>query len=327
VQGVSRLGLRKFILRRALNTVAFVFGALALDFVMLRLMIQSWGLNPIGIVPNTQGEFPELLRHWEVNQSQFFVYVANMLTFQFGNSFSERFPAVLELVIAGLPNTLLLMGAAALLSIIMSVATGLWAGASRPGKHDGGLLTTALALQSVPTFWLGMVLILLLGFCVPLFPIQGAISLSASENILALALGVGRHLVLPTITLALVSCGGYMLVMRNSLIDVLDRDYVEMARAKGVDECRVLHKYAIRNAQLPWITMIALSFGLLINGIILTETVFNWYGLGRLMYEAVVRHDYPVVQAVFYIMVLVVTIARFIVDMLRGFLDPKIRYD
>jgi len=172
-----------------------------------------------------------------------------------------------------------------------------------------------------------MMLILFLGFYVPLFPMYGTISRPAPEDPLIYALDVGRHLVLPATTLALVSYGGYMLVMRNNLIDVLTEDYIVTARAKGADERTVLYKHALRNAVLPLVTMIALTFGFLITGATLTETVFNWYGLGRLIFDSVMQQNYPVLQAIFYIMALTVIIANFIADILYGFLDPRIRYD
>ena len=118
-----------------------------------------------------------------------------------------------------------------------------------------------------------------------------------------------------------------MLVMRNTLIDVLTEDYIVTARAKGVDERTVLYKHALRNAILPLVTMIALTFGFLITGATLTETVFNWYGLGRLIFDSVMQQNYPVLQAIFYIMALTVIIANFIADILYGFLDPRVRYD
>jgi peptide/nickel transport system permease protein len=250
-----------------------------------------------------------------------------MFTFNFGVSFAEGNRPVVESIAARLPNTLLLMGTAAIITIIIGIATGIAAASKRGGPFDMGMVTTALILYSVPTFWLGMMFILLLGFYIPLFPMGGTVSVPAPADPLAYALDVGWHLILPAITLALVSYGGYMLVMRNTLIDVLTEDYIVTARAKGVDERTVLYKHALRNAILPLVTMIALTFGFLITGATLTETVFNWYGLGRLIFESVIAQNYPVLQAIFYIMALTVIIANFIADMLYGFLDPRVRYE
>lgn len=324
--------MREFLLRRTVNSFILVFGAIVFNFFVFRLMPG----DPVTILINgrLQAGLPELaeaLRQlWGLNLPlpyQFGLYIVNMLTFQFGNSFTEGFRPVIESITARIPNTLLLMGVAALLTIMLGVVTGISAAAKRGRKLDVGMVTTALALYSVPTFWLGMMLILFLGFYIPIFPMYGTISRPAPEDPLMYALDVGRHLVLPSTTLALVSYGGYMLVMRNNLIDVLTEDYIVTARAKGADERTVLYKHALRNAVLPLVTMVALTFGFLITGATLTETVFNWYGLGRLIFESVTQQNYPVLQAIFYIMALTVIIANFIADILYGFLDPRIRYD
>lgn len=267
---------------------------------------------------------------WGLDQPlpvQFVLYIRNMLVFNFGNSFSEGFRPVIESIAARLPNTLLLMGTAAILTIVIGVITGLTAASKRGKPGDMGLVVSALTFYSIPTFWLGMMFILLLGFYIPIFPMGGTVSAPIPEDPLIYALDVGWHLVLPSLTLALVSFGGYMLVMRNSLIDVLTEDYIVTARAKGVDERTVLYRHALRNAILPLVTMIALTFGFLITGATLTETVFNWYGLGRLIFDSVMGHNYPVLQAIFYIMALTVIVANFIADILYGFLDPRVRYD
>jgi len=324
--------MRELILRRTVNSFILVFGAIVFNFFVFRLMPG----DPVTILISpilkaNQPELAEALRRlWGLDLPlpyQFGVYVVNMLTFQFGHSFTEGFRPVIESIAARIPNTLVLMGTAALVTIMLGVVTGITAAAKRGRKLDVGMVTTALAFYSVPTFWLGMMLILFLGFYVPLFPMYGTISRPAPEDPLIYALDVGRHLVLPAATLALVSYGGYMLVMRNNLIDVLTEDYIVTARAKGADERTVLYKHALRNALLPLVTMIALTFGFLITGATLTETVFNWYGLGRLIFDSVMQQNYPVLQAIFYIMALTVIVANFIADMLYGFLDPRIRYD
>jgi peptide/nickel transport system permease protein len=292
--------------------------------------------NPVAILISgnlaaNQAELADALRAmWGLDQPlpvQFAQYIVNMFTFNFGYSFTEGFRPVIESIAARLPNTLLLMGTAALITIILGVVTGIAAAAKRGGKFDMGMVVTALTFYSIPTFWLGMMFILLFGFYFPIFPMGGTVSVPIPEDPLAFAVSVGHHLVLPSLTLALVSYGGYMLVMRNTLIDVLTEDYIVTARAKGVDERTVLYKHALRNAILPLVTMIALTFGFLITGATLTETVFNWYGLGRLIFDSVMQQNYPVLQAIFYIMALTVIIANFIADILYGFLDPRVRYD
>ena len=326
------MGLREFVVRRIINSFILILGAITFNFFVFRMMPG----NPVAILISgnlaaNQAELADALRAmWGLDQPlpvQFAQYIVNMFTFNFGYSFTEGFRPVIESIAARLPNTLLLMGTAAIITIILGVITGIAAAAKRGGKFDMGMVVTALTFYSIPTFWLGMMFILLLGFYFPIFPMGGTVSVPVPEDPLAFAVSVGHHLVLPSLTLALVSYGGYMLVMRNTLIDVLTEDYIVTARAKGVDERTVLYKHALRNAILPLVTMIALTFGFLITGATLTETVFNWYGLGRLIFDSVMQQNYPVLQAIFYIMALTVIIANFIADILYGFLDPRVRYD
>lgn len=309
-----------------------MLGAIVFNFFVFRLMPG----DPVSILispylrQNNQALAEALRAMWGLDQPmpiQFTRYVVNMLTFNFGNSFTEGFRPVIESITVRLPNTLLLMGTAAILTIIMGVVTGLTAASKRGGKTDMGLVVSALSFYSVPTFWLGMMFILTFGFLIPIFPMGGTVSVPPPNDPLAAGLDVAWHLILPATTLALVSYGGYMLVMRNSLIDVLTEDYIVTARAKGVDEQTILFKHGLRNAILPLVTMVALTFGFLITGATLTETVFNWYGLGRLIFDSVMQQNYPILQAIFYIMAITVIVANFIADILYGFLDPRVRYD
>ena len=326
------MGLREFVIRRGINSVILVLGAITFNFFVFRMMPG----DPVAILisptifGNRAALAEALRRMWGLDlplHLQFVLYIQNMLTFNFGHSFTEGFRPVIESISARLPNTLLLMGTAAILTIIIGVVTGISAAAKRGGKTDMGIVVSALTFYSIPTFWLGMMFIMMFGFFIPLFPLGGTVSVPIPEDPLAFAISVGHHLFLPAITLALVSYGGYMLVMRNSLIDVLTEDYIVTARAKGVEERGVLYKHALRNAILPLVTMIALTFGFLITGATLTETVFNWYGLGRLIFDSVMQQNYPVLQAIFYIMALTVIVANFIADIMYGFLDPRVRYD
>ncbi len=325
------MGLREFVVRRIINSIILVLGAIVFNFFVFRLMPG----DPVAILISGQiqgrEEMAAAIRAlWGLDQPlhvQFVQYLVNMLTFNFGISFTEGYRPVIDSIAARLPNTLLLMGTAAIITIIMGIITGIAAASKRGGSFDMGMVVTALTFYSIPTFWLGMMFILIFGFYIPLFPMSGTVARPIPEDPLAYAFSVGHHLFLPAITLALVSYGGYMLVMRNTLIDVLTEDYIVTARAKGVDERTVLYKHALRNAILPLVTMIALTFGFLITGATLTETVFNWYGLGRLIFDSVIAHNYPVLQAIFYIMALTVIIANFIADILYGFLDPRVRYD
>ncbi len=334
------MGLREFIVRRILNSTILIFGAITFNFFIFRMMPGDPTTILIPTYMDNPGMIEALRRLWGLDlplHIQYALYLRNMFTFQFGNSFAEGFRPVTESLAVRLPNTLLLMGTAAVITIIIGVATGITAASKRGTKFDVGMVSGALGFYSIPTFWLGMILILIFGFYlrVPgpdgqlmgLFPYSGTVSTPVYNDPLLYAMDVAHHLVLPSFTLAIVSFGGYMLVMRNNLIDVLTEDYIVTARAKGVDERTVLYKHAMRNAILPLVTMIAFTFGGLIGGATLTETVYNWYGVGRYIFDSVMAQNYPVLQAIFYILALTTVIANFIADLLYGFLDPRVRYN
>lgn len=135
-----------------------------------------------------------------------------------------------------------------------------------------------------------------------------------------------RHFILPFITLTLVMFGEFMIIMRNALIDVLTEDYVTIAIAKGLSQTKILRDYALRNAMLPTISIIAINLGLVVAGAVLTETVFSWPGVGRLIYDAILNRDYPILQGAFLFITISVVIANLIADLLYGLLDPRVRY-
>jgi peptide/nickel transport system permease protein len=262
----------------------------------------------------------------------FWRYIANSFTGNFGYSFVSRRPVVDE-IMARLPNTLLLMGTASIVSIII----GIWSGvkvATDPGsRKDVGAVTVALFIYSLPIFWLGMVFLLVFAYGLEWFPAGGTVDWAvwniAAESPLGAIIIAGHilhHLVLPMITLGIGSYGYYFLYMRNNLITVMTEDYILTARAKGLDEYQVLYKHGMKNALLPMVTVIALTFGGLITGATLTETVFDWWGMGRYLFDSLLLLDFPVIQAIFMIIAITSVLANFIADLLYGVLDPRIKY-
>lgn len=190
---------------------------------------------------------------------------------------------------------------------------------------DVGALTTGLTLYATPTFWLGLLLVLI-SVRTGSLPVAGM----SQPPILypsraAYWLDVFRHMILPGTTLALVLFGQYLLVMRNSLIGVLTEDYVGTARAKGLRERRVLWSHAMPNAALPMVTLIAMHLGGIVAGSIQTETVFAWPGIGRLIYDALGQRDYPVLQGAFLVFTLSVLLGNFTADLLYRVLDPRVK--
>ena len=236
------------------------------------------------------------------------------------------------------------MGTASIVSILLGMRTGIRAASDPGSKKDIGAITLSLFLYALPFFWIGMILLMFLGYMLPVwtqntfgvsigFPQFGTISYEVWDaartspfGAIMVAGDILFHLFLPMLTLAIGAFGYWFLYMRNNLVTVLTEDYILTARAKGLDENQVLYKHGLKNAMLPMVTAIALSFSSLISGTVLIETVFSWRGLGRFIFDSLIALDYPVVQAIFLIIAVVTIVANFVADMLYGVLDPRIKY-
>jgi len=255
-------------------------------------------------------------------------YIYNMLTFRFGYSYFSKRPVIQDVMIR-LPNTFLLVGVSTIFAIIIGVILGVYAAANRGKKFDTASVIISLLFYSFPSFWIGMLLILIFHYYLGWFPGAGSFPrewLLNPPDPLTLIAGRIHHLVLPLVTLTLFMYGGYLLLTRACMLEVLTEDYIITARAKGLKERTVLFRHALKNASLPLITSAALSFGFLLTGAMITEQVFTYPGMGQWLYQSITYADYPVLQAVFYLIALCVIAANFIADLLYGVIDPRIKY-
>jgi peptide/nickel transport system permease protein len=254
--------------------------------------------------------------------SQFTVYLRNLLRGELGVSFASR-QDVSEMLAERTWRTVVLVTAGDVIAIVLGMALGMLAAWRRGTRLDASILLAALFSWALPTFFLGIILLILAR---GRLPVGGMVTPGLKpEDGLAYWLDVGRHLVLPTITMAIVYTGEYILIMRSGVMEVLAEDYILTAKAKGLSTVRILRSHALKNAMLPMVTMIALTFGYTVGGAIQVETVFSWPGLGRLMYEAVQKRDYPVLQGTFLLLAVSVIVANLIADLLYGVLDPRIK--
>ena len=189
-----------------------------------------------------------------------------------------------------------------------------------------GTLSCSLITYSMPTFWLGMIMVVIFAVNLRWLPISGMTTAgmvySSSMEMIA---DMAAHLILPVITMSILLIGEYALTMRNTLIDVLSEDYITTARAKGFREKYVLRKHAMPNAMLPMVTIIAINLGLVIGGAVQIETIFSWPGIGNLMYEALSARDYPVLQGIFLLVTVCVVLANLITDLIYDRIDPRVR--
>lgn len=255
---------------------------------------------------------------------QFLTYVANLVRGQLGYSFQRGRP-IAAIIGERLPWTLLLVGVALVLATLLGAGFGAVAGWRRGSPFDLGSLGVAMFFESVPSFWLGMIFIAVFAAGLGWFPIFGGSTAGVTLAGWALLVDRVSHLALPLATLTLITIPGTYLVMRYSMLSVLGEQYIATARAKGVAERLVLRRHAVRNALLPVATVFMLNLGFVASGATVVETVFSYPGVGRLLYEAVLNRDYPVIQGTFFIITVSVIAANIVADLLYPLIDPRVR--
>ncbi len=254
--------------------------------------------------------------------SQFAAYLRNLLRGDLGVSFSMR-RDVSDVLAERAWRTVVLVLGGDLVAIVFGMAAGLIAAWRRGTKLDTAVLLWSLFCWALPTFFLGIILLILARGRLPTG--QMVTAGLKPEDGLTYWRDVGRHLILPTITMAVVYTSEYILIMRSGVMEVLAEDYILTAKAKGMTTFRVLRDHALKNAMLPMVTMIALTFGYTVGGAIQVETVFSWPGIGRLMYEAVQKRDYPILQGSFLLLAVCVILANLLADLLYTVLDPRVK--
>ncbi len=256
--------------------------------------------------------------------SQYFRYVGSMAAGDLGESYAFKNRTVGELVGKALVNTVWLVLPAQLIAIAAGVALGLVAAWKRGTKLDVGALTFGLVTWSLPTFFLG-ILLLFFGSRWFGFPTAGRVTIGAEYTSIWDQIGdIVHHLFLPTLTFALVLLGEYLLIMRSSVVEVFSEDYILTAKAKGLSPGAIVRRHGFRNAMLPIVTLIALNLGFTVSGAIQVETVYSWPGLGKLTVDAVSTRDFPVLQGAFLLLAISVIGANLIAELVYLRLDPRV---
>lgn len=286
----------------------------------LRLLARAGGLSK-----DAMARLEDLFGLNEPLWMQYFIYLKNILTGEFGISITYR-RDVIEIISERLFNTLILLAVATVVVLIIGIGFGIVAAMKRGTKLDKTLVVTSMVGWSLPTFWTGLMLIMVFGVYLNVLPIAGVLTPGVVyEDTWALVVDYARHLVLPTIGLVIVDIAQFFLITRNSLVDVLTEDYILTAKGKGLSSNMILWKHALPNAMLPIITTMALYVSLVIGGAIQVETVFSYPGMGQLMYDAVLKRDYPILEASFFLLAAVTVIANFISDILYMIVDPRVK--
>ncbi|MEO6595022.1 MAG: ABC transporter permease [Planctomycetota bacterium] len=318
-----------FVLRRLLQLVPVVLAIATLNFVLTKMAPGDAADILAGQMGHATLEFTqELRREFGLDLpllEQFLSYMGRLLTLDLGTSLLQQKP-VIDLILDSLPATLLLMLTATVIALAAGIALGV-AAARRQGTWVDNLISvSALLVYATPAFWLGLMLIVLFSIQLDLLPSGGMLTIGASQTTFGTVVDVARHLVLPATTLGLFYVAIYARLMRASMLEVYSLDFITTARAKGLSEGVIARTHALRNALLPVVTLAGVQVGHLLGGSVLVETVFGWPGLGRLLFDALLQRDLNLLLGILFVSSIVVVIANLAVDLLYGFLDPRITH-
>jgi len=304
--------LLSYVLRRCLYAVFVLFGVATVVFFITRLTG-----DPVAIMlpPDaTVQQMDELRAHLGMDKPlivQYGVYILNLLQFNFGESLRYG-ESTISLIMERIPATFQLASAALIFSLVIAIPAGIVSALKRKTWVEGGIMSVVLIGQSMPVFWVGILLILMFSVTWRLLPTGG--------------IGTWQHLVLPAFALGLHMIALVTRLLRSSLIESLNSDYIRTAKAKGLLPRKVISKHAMRNSLLPVVTIVGLEIGSLLGGSVVTETVFGWPGVGQLLVQSIYHRDFPLVQSAIIIFAAIFVIINLIVDLLYVLIDPRIQY-
>ncbi len=329
------MNLRRILLRKLVYVVLTVFLIASLNFFLFQVLPgdPTRVLLPKGCGGSNVTACAlrnELKAEWGLDQpvfNRYVIYMTNLIKGDLGKSITFRQGMPVATVIAQrLPITLLVVGVATVIALWAGVILGRVSGWRRGKKSDVAITMTTLFGYSMPSFWVGILLLFYFAVAVPIFPVSGDRSPNfASMDILSQIGDMGAHLVLPVTTFVITNIAWFSLTLRNSLTDVLPEDYMVTANAKGLTEEQQLRRHALPNARLPLVTAAALYFGWVVSGAIVIEQIYGINGLGQLEWEATLSLDYPLMSGIFLIAALAVVVANAVADILYMFLDPRVR--
>ena len=305
--------MKAYVLRRLWQSALTLVGVSVLVFVILRVVPGDPAkmLLPDGAPQSAVDELNRQLGLHEPLHVQYAIFVRSVFRGDFGQSFQYRAPA-LQVVVERLGATVQLALAALVITVGVGVSLGIVAAVRRGTGYDYASTVLAVLGQSLPNFWLGIMLILLFGVALRWLPTSGFES--------------WRHLILPAVTLAAFPMALVARLTRSSMLEILGRDFIRTGRAKGLAERAVILRHALRNAAVPLLTVLGLQIGTLLGGAVITESVFAWPGMGKLVVDAIFFRDFPVVQTVLILSATIFVAINLLVDLLYTVIDPRIRY-
>jgi ABC-type dipeptide/oligopeptide/nickel transport system permease component len=303
---------KSYLLRRLWQSLLVLFGVSVVVFLILHLTGDPAALLlPPDATAEDIAKFRTAMGFDDPVTVQYLRFLKGAVRGDFGESLRHGEPAM-ALVVERLPATFQLAGAGLLIALCLAIPAGIVSAVRRNTAVDYVSTVVALLGQAMPTFWLGIMLILVFSVRLNWLPSSGR--------------GGLEHLILPAITLGLFTTARITRLTRSGMLEVLGQDYIRTARAKGVGEPPVVWKHALKNASIPIVTIVGIELGTLLGGSVITETIFAWPGVGRLSVQAIFNRDYPVVQSAVFLLASTFVIVNFLVDIVYTYLDPRIRY-
>ncbi len=317
-------GMTRYVVARSLQTFITLLIILTLIFIMFEAL-PARPQDLLRTAPNIQQSqidyMTELYGYDRPPLERYARYMTNMLTFEFGISFS-RAEEVGDILQDRIPRTMLLFGGATIFAYLIGIYLGALIAWKRGGILDGGTVVVSLVFYNMPSFWIGLIFLVIFASELNWFPLTGWYD--PTDN-LPYIVDVLWHVSLPMIVLLLLSLAGTVLLMRTAMLDVIGENYMVTAKAIGLPERKVLFKHGARNAMLPVVTSFIIAFVFAIGGAVVLENVFSFPGMGQLYIQSLFQLDFPVAEATLYIITLMVLLGNFAADLLYGYLDPRVR--
>lgn len=318
----------RLIIMRLLKAITVLFLIVIFNFFLIQMAPGDPAAVMAGEAGATDAEFLRQLREqFGLDQPmyvQLWRYVSGIATLDFGYSYRQQMP-VFDVIMARMPATLLLTGTAFVLSLALGILAGSMA-AARAKKASGSIIMAlALVCYATPLFWVALMAVLLFSVQLGWLPAYGISTAGANYTGITMVIDVGKHLILPATTLALFFMAIYTRMTRTSMLEASQQDFVKTARAKGLAPGVIQRRHILRNALLPIITLAGLQAGQMVGGAILTETVFAWPGIGRLMYEALMQRDYNLLLGIFFFSAALVIVFNILTDLVYRLADPRIK--
>jgi peptide/nickel transport system permease protein len=319
---------RKFIVRRLLQLIPLLIGVSLISFFVMHLAPG----DPTALFTDPNIDPVELARiraNWGLDKPvivQYFYWLGNVVRGDFGTSYMTGQPVISE-ILARLPNTLLLMITSYLLTLLITIPLGVISAVRKGSWFDNMVTILSFAGMATPSFWLGLMLMLLFAVKLGWLPAVGMYDPLITDNgWLARLVDVARHMILPLTTMTILSLAGITRYQRAAMLEVLNQDFIRTARAKGLPEKVVIFKHALRNALIPIVTILGLSLPGLFGGAFIIETIFAWPGMGRLGVMAIFQRNYPLIMGIVMFSAVLIMLGNLLADLGYALVDPRIRY-